>query len=494
MNCSVDTHVPLEELEVKWVKADQDVLIVLFSEGESRPESQHEQYQGRAQFFPEEIHKGNFSLKLWNVKTEDKGEYMCSVHSDSQSANATTRLLELGFSPVHLSVLVFSISAPFVALPTSVPALLCIIKKDGSKRALFLHGFHVIAPCIMNFCAFVLWGVCEGFLLESYTCSAVNLLRIILLFKMAPYFRLIPDNLLFWIVKEKAVDFEFLAILSGTFSIILWEYLTNHSPNVWGKLGVGLSYGLAILLCILSVLSLGRKKGNYSFEKLVDGIPIQIVCLGQITGALNFEYFAVIMIPTLAIFVIAVLKPWCMVRNKNAYYCLRGIVFLLHIVTVFWFLDVTQDSYRESPGLMAMIAYLYTLAAISGFRHRTNLPEIPHSIVYMFGVTGMIVVNSVTVAVELIQKAKKGYRTVEDLRIILLPCESLFVIGWFTLQIYALCMEIKITRKKLEKRKKKIATTDQKEDNIPRSHMNFMRCNHCLNLITEDQLYKEYLS
>ncbi|XP_036375452.1 butyrophilin subfamily 2 member A2-like [Megalops cyprinoides] len=133
MNCSVDTHIPVQELQVEWLNTDQDIMVLLFSEGESRPESQHEWYQGRAQFFPEEIHKGNFSLKLRDIKTEDKGEYMCSVHSDSQSANTTARLLELGLSSLHLSLLVFSISAPFVALGTSVPALLCIIKEGKWK-------------------------------------------------------------------------------------------------------------------------------------------------------------------------------------------------------------------------------------------------------------------------------------------------------------------------------------------------------------------------
>ncbi|XP_036385843.1 butyrophilin-like protein 2 [Megalops cyprinoides] len=77
LNCSVDTHMPVEELEVKWIKTDQGIMVLLFDEGQNRPESQHERYSGRAEFFTEEIPKGNFSMKLRNVRTEDRGEFMC---------------------------------------------------------------------------------------------------------------------------------------------------------------------------------------------------------------------------------------------------------------------------------------------------------------------------------------------------------------------------------------------------------------------------------
>ncbi|XP_064175865.1 butyrophilin-like protein 2 isoform X5 [Anguilla rostrata] len=88
LNCSVDTHVPLKELEVEWIKTNGEILVLLFAEGENRPESQHERFRGRAEFFSEEIPKGNFSLKLRDVKTEDKGEFMCKVHTDRESVNA----------------------------------------------------------------------------------------------------------------------------------------------------------------------------------------------------------------------------------------------------------------------------------------------------------------------------------------------------------------------------------------------------------------------
>ncbi|KAG9348652.1 hypothetical protein JZ751_028969, partial [Albula glossodonta] len=96
LTCSVETHAPLQELQVEWVKTNEDISVLLFKEGQNIPESQHERFRGRAEFFTEEIPKGNFSLKLRGVRTEDRGEYMCKVHTDTDSVSAKARLQELG--------------------------------------------------------------------------------------------------------------------------------------------------------------------------------------------------------------------------------------------------------------------------------------------------------------------------------------------------------------------------------------------------------------
>uniref|UniRef100_A0A3B3QV41 Ig-like domain-containing protein n=1 Tax=Paramormyrops kingsleyae TaxID=1676925 RepID=A0A3B3QV41_9TELE len=101
LSCSVDTHVNVTELQVKWIKTDDDgdILVLLYNDGENRPELQDGRYSGRAEFFTEGIPKGNFSMKLRKVRTEDKGEFMCEVHSDTDSASTTARIAALGEDP-----------------------------------------------------------------------------------------------------------------------------------------------------------------------------------------------------------------------------------------------------------------------------------------------------------------------------------------------------------------------------------------------------------
>ena len=102
LNCSVDSHIPPERLEeVKWRRTDQGMLVLLYQDGEVLPDSSHERYRGRAEFFTTEIPKGNFSLRLKDVRTEDKGEYICKAHSGLLSANTTVILQELGRSSSH---------------------------------------------------------------------------------------------------------------------------------------------------------------------------------------------------------------------------------------------------------------------------------------------------------------------------------------------------------------------------------------------------------
>ncbi|KAG9267293.1 butyrophilin-like protein 2, partial [Astyanax mexicanus] len=98
LNCSVDSHIPPEEMEeVSWKKVDQDILVLMFQDGEVKTESAHGSYMGRVEFFSlDEISKGNFSLRLKDLRTEDKGLYMCEVLSGEFSANATVEVQQLG--------------------------------------------------------------------------------------------------------------------------------------------------------------------------------------------------------------------------------------------------------------------------------------------------------------------------------------------------------------------------------------------------------------
>ncbi len=101
LNCSVDSHITPEHIEeVSWKKTDknQNILVLVFQNNETLSDSSDERYIDRVEFFRDEIPKGNFSLRLKSVRTEDKGVYMCEVFAGDLAANTTVVLERLGES------------------------------------------------------------------------------------------------------------------------------------------------------------------------------------------------------------------------------------------------------------------------------------------------------------------------------------------------------------------------------------------------------------
>uniref|UniRef100_A0A672LFZ6 Ig-like domain-containing protein n=2 Tax=Sinocyclocheilus grahami TaxID=75366 RepID=A0A672LFZ6_SINGR len=129
LSCSVDSHITPEHIEVSWIRTDGDIPVLLFQNNEPLPDSSDEQYRDRVEFFTAEIPKGNFSLRLKSVRTEDKGVYMCLVFAGDLSANATAELEQLGVSSWHIAVLFFCFAAGFGAV-----LLLCCLIYCRSKN------------------------------------------------------------------------------------------------------------------------------------------------------------------------------------------------------------------------------------------------------------------------------------------------------------------------------------------------------------------------
>uniref|UniRef100_A0A9J7ZU72 Ig-like domain-containing protein n=1 Tax=Cyprinus carpio carpio TaxID=630221 RepID=A0A9J7ZU72_CYPCA len=156
LNCSVNSHITPEHIdEVSWKKTDEDkdILVLLYQNNQTLSDSSNERYRDRVEFFTAEIPKGNFSLRLKSVRTEDKGVYMCQVFAGGLSANATTVLDQLGFSLSHIIVLILCISASGSAL-----LLCCLIYcRSHDKGFLVQHccnqiflGSSVVLPCYVD--------------------------------------------------------------------------------------------------------------------------------------------------------------------------------------------------------------------------------------------------------------------------------------------------------------------------------------------------------
>ncbi|XP_065108703.1 butyrophilin subfamily 2 member A2-like [Paramisgurnus dabryanus] len=99
LSCSVKSPIKPEEIEeVSWKKTDkgEPITVLLYQYNETLSESSDDRYRDRVEFFTDEIHRGNFSLRLKRVRTEDKGVYICQVFTGELSANTTVILETLG--------------------------------------------------------------------------------------------------------------------------------------------------------------------------------------------------------------------------------------------------------------------------------------------------------------------------------------------------------------------------------------------------------------
>ncbi|KAL1279495.1 hypothetical protein QQF64_026168, partial [Cirrhinus molitorella] len=153
LSCSIDSHITSEDLEVSWKKTDEDedIVVLLYQNNEALPEASNDRYRDRVEFFTDEIPKGNFSLRLKSVRTEDKGVYMCEVFAGGLSGNTTAVLGQLGFSVVHIMVMILCISASGSAL-----LLCCLIYCRSTTKGLIVQnssnlnvhlGSSVVLPC-----------------------------------------------------------------------------------------------------------------------------------------------------------------------------------------------------------------------------------------------------------------------------------------------------------------------------------------------------------
>ncbi|KAL2089141.1 hypothetical protein ACEWY4_016040 [Coilia grayii] len=144
LNCSVDSHIPPDQLEVTWKKKHQEILVLLFEHGKIVPESTHVGYRDRVDCFAAGIPQGNFSVRLKHIRPEDKGEYVCEAHSGHLSANITTVLQGLGPPPVLVMALVLCASAFILALGLGIPSFIHLLSNVVPRRYPGYMGKEVV--------------------------------------------------------------------------------------------------------------------------------------------------------------------------------------------------------------------------------------------------------------------------------------------------------------------------------------------------------------
>ncbi|XP_037400305.1 uncharacterized protein LOC108431367 isoform X2 [Pygocentrus nattereri] len=379
LNCSIDSHIPPELLEVvSWTKVDQDITVLVFQEGEVQEDFTHERFRERVEFFgPEEIQRGNFSLRLKDLQLEDKGLYRCEVLSGEFSAQTTVEI-HLGFSHTHNMILFlcgFTCFCGSVLFLGFIPYTFC---KELGSCTVIIQDVLVFGPNILMFVAFVLWGVLNGFISVAITCSTINLLRTLWLL---PFFRCF--NHFYGTVKET---------LAISLIIVDWVVLSVIAAVVFGLHG-------------------WRIQNNAWMGYAGFSLVVNIIFVAAILFLFLSE------------------SKWTACCFDLAFFfrCAPDFIILLILFTTREVIDTIGNVGLILLIVLAMCCIILAFTVMQCYGKMSEIPALIKKL-YPLGAAVLCIVNSVTLAVELISQAGEGERPVKDLRLIIIPFEMASVI------------------------------------------------------------------
>uniref|UniRef100_A0A671TFK0 Ig-like domain-containing protein n=1 Tax=Sinocyclocheilus anshuiensis TaxID=1608454 RepID=A0A671TFK0_9TELE len=101
---SIQHDLKPQDMHVLWRDKDSETIYDLI-EGKDSLETQDPRYKNRAQTFPEEYERGNFSIKLSNLTHADEGEFNCFITHSSYSNQETKTMTEIN---VHCLFLLYN--------------------------------------------------------------------------------------------------------------------------------------------------------------------------------------------------------------------------------------------------------------------------------------------------------------------------------------------------------------------------------------------------
>ncbi|XP_026066583.1 uncharacterized protein LOC113048870 isoform X2 [Carassius auratus] len=458
--CYVDELLVMEVLKVEWKRTDSETLVHLFWFGKSRPEFQEQDYHDRAHFFTDQIQHGNFSLRLDNLRTEDEGEYICRVHRWFDSGETVVQI-KLGFSSWHIAVLFFCSAAGSGAVLLLCSLIYCRYKNTVTSSIIMnLQVSLVFCPNICMFFAFMLWGFTEGSLHETVTCCALYLLRPVMLMWALCYLKNLQDNHKSWI-RFFRITHE-LTVLTVIVYSVLFAYgwrISAHDTDNGPRIFSGIWFGCVVLFCLLS-------------EGLYDALCIflsffQLLQLIPSFGLPSPVFLILVFVQPLMLFCIPLLT-YLQARLRclhHRWITILGILIitLLDIILVIYANLTILEREKENLEWIYVILFIEVLKIavvieICVLKHMlkeeehsrvqrrretetsqqgSNSLSLCNEIMFMFGAVGLVLLNSVTLTAELILKARNGERVMKDMRVIVFPSESVFVLCWLISQMHA---------------------------------------------------------
>ncbi|XP_077058351.1 uncharacterized protein LOC143710965 [Siphateles boraxobius] len=441
LNCSVDSHIKPEHIEeLSWKRTDGDIMVLLYQDNEALPDSSDEQYRDRVEFFTDEIPKGNFSLRLKSVRTEDKGVYMCEVFAGRLSANTTVVLERLGFSVHYITVLILCIIA-------SGSALLFLFRPENGETRMYLQVSLFLCPYITMLLASIIWRVIEGSLYETVCCCVLYILSPQRSFWVTPLATAVPDTILKYIMIPHAYHAVCLAVM---YSVLFAEHFEDIDPVIRTVF-----FCTLVLVCLLFIIQLAKEKMSSC-----SGVLCRLVatCSFSLLPSLQLALLLYTRVSSSTVFIITVLPVLPVIHyfidrtrwiNRCFEYtrkCVRpGSVPLhatsmkgLYLSRLIWSMMIVMSGAmvyfyimllrieKEGAGLVCVAGILQVLWVLAFSEVPVHYLNLPKRKMFLFVSAGLVLVNSVALMIEAIMNAVNGKRLMGDLRVVAVPSEWLF--------------------------------------------------------------------
>uniref|UniRef100_A0AAQ6IGG9 Ig-like domain-containing protein n=1 Tax=Anabas testudineus TaxID=64144 RepID=A0AAQ6IGG9_ANATE len=110
--CSFQTN---ETVVIHWIQAAGDTPVHSYYYNQDQLDHQDRHFRGRTSLFKDQISRGNASLHLTGVKSQDQGRYTCFTSTISRNKNSTVDLKVEG-SPRYIAAIVCAVSGSFFTL------------------------------------------------------------------------------------------------------------------------------------------------------------------------------------------------------------------------------------------------------------------------------------------------------------------------------------------------------------------------------------------
>ncbi|XP_048826804.1 butyrophilin subfamily 3 member A1-like [Brienomyrus brachyistius] len=98
--CFLKPNISAVDLEVRWFRKDFTEYVYLYQNAKNISTNQIPSYKDRASLFPDELKKGNVSLKLKGVQSSDSGRYKCFVQSPESHDDWSINVIIMGTQSV----------------------------------------------------------------------------------------------------------------------------------------------------------------------------------------------------------------------------------------------------------------------------------------------------------------------------------------------------------------------------------------------------------